>query len=132
MKPAKIIAFLILCLHTAAYAADRRTSGSSKWNVEKSDHFIVYYRDAPAEDVTRINEYAERYYHNITEELGFTRFEDFWTWDVRVKIHLYNTRSEYIKETKRSEWSAAHINVITRDLYAYLDMANFLDVILPH
>lgn len=122
--------FTLICAGLSGNCAAQ--TGIPKWNVKKSDHFIVYYRTAPVEDVNRIVESAERYYDEITKELGFTRFEGFWTWDARVKIYLYNTRSEYIKETRHSEWSGAHINLITRELYGYLDMADFLDVILPH
>jgi hypothetical protein len=92
----------------------------------------VYYRGAPLEYVDRIVKEAERNYRDISEELGFTRFDKFWTWDKRVKIYLYNTRGEYIKETRQSEWSGAHINIIMREVYAYLDMENFLNIVLPH
>jgi hypothetical protein len=122
--------FMLICAGLSGTCTAQ--TGASKWNIKKSDHFIVYYRDARLEDVSQIIEYAERYYDNITSQLGFTRFEGFWTWDARVKVYLYNTRGEYVRETKHSEWSGAHINIITRELYAYLDMADFLGIILPH
>lgn len=105
---------------------------SAKWFVKKSEHFIVYYKNAPVKYIDEIIVLAEHYYNEITHELGFTRFDNFWTWDARVKIYLYDTKSEYMNETKRSAWSGGHVNVITRELHTYLNMDNFSDVILPH
>jgi hypothetical protein len=75
---------------------------------------------------------AEAYYDNVTEELGITRFEGFWTWDARVKIYMYDDKASYTTQTKRASWSGGHVNVITHEIHAYINMDDFLDVILPH
>jgi len=111
------------------------TSGEAlvyRWNTKKSEHFVLYYQNAPIEYTDDILDKAEGYYDSITKELGFTRFEGFWTWDKRTKIYLYDNRKDYMEGTNGSGWSAAHVDVINRDVYAYINMDNFLDIILPH
>ena len=105
---------------------------TSLWQIKKSDHFIVYYQDAPTgyidEEITK----AERYYRDITEELGFTRYEGFWTWDKRAKIYLYKDKDSYQAATNQPAWSGAKVEVVRRQLDAYVHMEYFLDNILPH
>ena len=69
---------------------------------------------------------------SITEELGFTRFQGFWTWDNRAKIYLFKDVLEYQKATNQPRWSGAQANVITREIYTYINMKDFFEVILPH
>jgi len=127
----KIIAIILLftfCLCTTSYAE----IATSLWHVGKSEHFIIYYKSAPSGYIDGVLKKAESYYDTITGELGFTRFEGFWTWDKRAKIYLYDTKEEYTKETGRLEWAVAHADVISREIYSYVNMKNFLEVILPH
>ena len=100
--------------------------------ITKSDHFIIYAREVPAGYLDDLVTKAEAYYQQITEQLGFTRFEGFWTWDQRAKIYLYNDRAEYQQTTKEPGWSEAGANVLTREIYTYVNMAGFFEAILPH
>ena len=120
------IIFVFLCSPPCALASN------PAWHDEKSEHFIVYYQDVPLEYVRKIIKESEKYYNSITEELGFMRYEGFWTWDSRAKIYLFNTKSDYSRTSGRSEWSAAHTDVITREIFCYMDMENLLNIILPH
>ncbi|MCX5712263.1 MAG: peptidase MA family metallohydrolase [Candidatus Omnitrophica bacterium] len=119
---------LFLLLANVSYAQ----VNSSLWTTRKSDHFVVCYQDAPLEYVDQILDKAEGYYNSITEELGFTRFKDFWTWDKRTRIYLYNSRADYQKQAKQPKWSAAGTNVISKQIYCFVNMNNFFDNILPH
>lgn len=104
----------------------------SDWNTEKSDHFIVYYQKASPDHVAEILRRAEYYYNAITDDFGFTRFGDFWTWDNRARIYLYDNSSDYKKITNSPGWSGAGVNVNTREIYTFVNMENFYDTILPH
>jgi hypothetical protein len=100
--------------------------------VQKSTHCIIYYQDAPLGYVDNFISKAEYYYNSITEELGFTRFEGFWTWDKRVKIYLFKDRGNYQKMTNQPAWSGGEVNVLTREISTYINMEDFFEVILPH
>jgi len=123
-----IFGIIFIFLWSAPCAAFSR----SAWNEEKSEHFIVYYQDASLKDVKKIIKQSEKYYDSVTEELGFTRYEGFWTWDSRAKIYLFNDKKSYSKASARGAWSAAHTDVISREIFCYMDMENLLDIILPH
>jgi len=105
---------------------------TSLWNTKKSEHFIVYSQDSSLSYIDELINKVESYYTSITEELGFTRFQGFWTWDNRAKIYLFKDALEYQKATNQPKWSGAEANVITREIYTYKGMEDFLDRILPH
>ena len=116
-------AFLIVPAHAESI--------SSLWQTEKSQHFIIYYQNAPAEFIDELVYKAEDYYNSIMEELGFRRF-DFWTWDNRAKIYLYNDKSSYLKETQDKIWSAGQVSIRSRVIKTFIGQNNFFDSILPH
>ena len=104
----------------------------SYWNTKKGEHFVVYYRNAPIEYVDQVISFAETYYASVTTELGFTRFDQFWTWDNRAKIYLYDDNKEYQRLAKQPEWSGACANIYTREIKTYINMRHFFNSILPH
>lgn len=108
------------------------TFEESFWSVKKSAHFAVYYKSLDSEDyVNDVLKYAERYYEDITEELGFTRF-NFWTWDNACKIYLYPSSKEYFEGTGQPGWSGAAAYLKTRTIKSFVRKENFLKKVLPH
>jgi hypothetical protein len=105
---------------------------TSLWQVKKSDHFIVYFKETPPDYLDKLIRQAEIYYNSITEELGFTRFEGFWTWDKRCKIYLYPSAKEYQRATGRPAWSGASVNILERTINTYVFEKDFMEVVLPH
>lgn len=104
---------------------------SSYWTTQKSQHFIIYYNSVPQDYVTNLVNSAEKYYNSIVDNLGFRRF-NFWSWDNRAKIYLYPTRDDYLKDTKRSAWSGAAVNVSNKTIQTFIGQDDFFDSILPH
>jgi len=104
---------------------------SSYWQIEKSQHFIIYYQDAPNEFIEKLVYQAEDYYNSIVEELGFRRF-DFWSWDNRAKIYLYNNSADYLKETQSSPWSGGQVSIARRTIKTFIGQEKFFDSTLPH
>ena len=102
------------------------------WNVKTSSHFIVYFKEDEGDYVDVLIEKAEQYYDNITYELGFTRFDDFWLWEKRCKIYLYPSAQEYHRVTGQPEWSVGEANIIEKTIETYLYEKDFLENILPH
>jgi hypothetical protein len=123
--------FLLWCCISDAEAIPP-TVTTSLWDTQKSTHFIVYYQEAPPACVEELINKAEGYYSTITEELGFTRYEGFWTWDNRARIYLFKDKTDYQKATDQPVWSGGETNVITREIYTYIDMKDFFRVLLPH
>ncbi|OIO35670.1 MAG: hypothetical protein AUJ74_05495 [Candidatus Omnitrophica bacterium CG1_02_44_16] len=98
---------------------------------KKSDHFIIYYKDVPAEFVGTIIDYSERYYDELTIKLGFTRY-DYWTWDKRVKIYVYPDQEAYLKETKQPSWSSGVAAYDQKTIWTFPRESGFFDSLLPH
>ena len=100
----KSILFLIalLSLGKISFAEE-----AVKWNIEKSTHFIVYYKEAKEGFIKELVTYAENYYDRIAENLGLRRY-DFWLWDRRAKIYIYNDSKDYIASTNQPSWSAGY------------------------
>jgi len=119
--------FLIVSIKTSAFAAVNATL----WQDKKSQHFVIYYQDAPLDYVDNLIDQAEKYYNDIVDELGFRRF-DFWTWDKRAKIYLYSSSEEYLKDTGRVAWSGAMVDIKKRTIKTFINQENFMQSILPH
>ncbi len=108
------------------------TFEESFWEVKKSNHFAVYYKSWESNDyVNDVLSYAERYYEDITEQLGFRRFE-FWTWEKQCKIYIYPTPKEYYDATGQPVWSAATAYIKERTIKTFVRREEFLETILPH
>lgn len=101
------------------------------WNVKKSMHFIVYYKNAQEHFLERLIEKAENYYDAIADNLGFRRF-NFWLWDNRAKIYIYDNALSYQAETGQPSWSAGCAAVRDKIIKTFPDAAGFLDTTLPH
>jgi len=104
---------------------------SSFWQTSKSQHFIIYYQEAPSSFVDELMSRAENYYNGIMDNIGFRRF-DFWSWENRAKIYLYDNQAAFQKETQRSSWAGAVVSVHNRVIKTYVGQSAFFDSILPH
>lgn len=110
--------------------AQAQTTGLP-WQENRSQHFIVYYREAPPEFVEELIHRAEFFYNSIVDEIGFRRF-DFWSWDNRARIYLYRNAAEFQKATQNSSWARAVVFVNDRTIKTYVGQSGFFDSILPH
>lgn len=105
--------------------------GAEEFLEKKSTHFIVYYKGIPEEFIDTVIEYGERYYDQLNEKLGFTRF-DYWTWEKRAKIYIYPDLDSYVKATGQPAWSGGVAAYDQKTIWAYPREAGFFDSLLPH
>ncbi|MFA5500821.1 MAG: peptidase MA family metallohydrolase [Candidatus Omnitrophota bacterium] len=120
-----IIALTCLCLFPASLFGE-------DFLEERSEHFFVYYyKGIPADFVSKTIVYCERYYKNITDSLGYTRF-NFWTWNDRAKIYIYPDQIAFRKNTNQAYWSAGAASYEIKTIWTFPQMAGFFDSILPH
>ncbi|MCK9594593.1 MAG: peptidase MA family metallohydrolase [Candidatus Omnitrophica bacterium] len=104
---------------------------AEQWNASKSTHFVVYYKNAPQKFIEEVKDKAEGYYQAITRELGFLRF-DFWLWDNRASIYVYDNAQEYQEGTGRPAWSAGAAMPKDKVVYAFVSEDGFFNRTLPH
>jgi hypothetical protein len=101
------------------------------WRVFKSTHFLVYYQQAPDDFLNQLTQKAEEYYDEITNDFGFNRF-NFWTWDNRAKIYLFDNQDEYRQANSNLDWSAGLVTVNNKSIQSYLTAPGLKDNILAH
>jgi len=101
------------------------------WKLFKSTHFLVYYKAASEDLLNRLTQRAEEYYNKITDDLGFTRF-NFWTWDDRAKIYLFDSQAEYMRATGTPDWSGGQALAGAKVIRTFITAPDFLENILPH
>ena len=108
------------------------------WYELKETHFIIKYKESKdvslAHDILRK---AEEYYNKIAYQIGYARYQDFWTWDDRVKIILFSDQKSFTDTTGQPEWSAGfasrHSNLFkSRAIVTFKQENNFLEGLLPH
>jgi hypothetical protein len=103
---------------------------AGEWREEKSDHFIVYFKNAPADFVQKAIKRAEEIYRRTTTTLGITRYDP-WTWDKRVKIFIYDNATDY-RSSAGYGWSGGIVGVDGRTIMTYPSASGFFDSLLPH
>lgn len=131
------IAFIFgLIVSTQNISVEAGSLGKGKipsgWQEERSTHFIVYSNPAISSSyIRKVISKAEDCYIDITDSLGFTRF-NFWLWEDRTKIFLYNTQEEYQKGSGQPEWTGAAVDIRNKHIYTYYLEDKFFDRFLPH
>jgi len=123
MKRCFVLFFVFLLFGQAAAAEG--------FKEKRSTHFIVLYQDAPDDFVEKVINGAESYYDRITEELGFRRF-DFWLWENRAKIYIYNDSSSYQAASGQPRWSAGAVLPKRKIIQTFVCAGDFLETTLPH
>jgi hypothetical protein len=103
----------------------------SPWQAQKSQHFVVYYQDAPADFTEELIERAEDYYNGIMDEFGYRR-SDFWSWDKRARIYLYKDAEDFQQATRRSFWAGGVALIGSREIKTFVGQESFFDTVLPH
>jgi len=119
-----IILFVFSCLPIDLSIAD-------EWLEAKSSHFIVYYKDAKESFINRVIEKSEGYYDKIADDLGFRRY-NFWLWDNRAKIYIYNDADDYQVSTGQPAWSSGSAIPKDKIIRTFPGANDFFDRILPH
>lgn len=109
-----------------------RMAAAEDFLEHKGTHFIIYYyKDVPLEFVDTVLDSSERYYNDLTDKLGFRRF-DYWTWDRRAKIYIYPDQETFVKETKQPEWSGGVAFYEMKSIWTFPRASGFFDSLLPH
>src|SRR5208283_1102149 len=108
------------------------------WLKFEGDHFVVLCPPGSDEDeAPAILDHAENYYNNIADDIGYSRYQNFWTWGNRVKIILFGDEGSYTRQTGQPPWSQGFASIYSelfksRIIVSYKDQPNFIEVILPH
>jgi hypothetical protein len=103
----------------------------SDWQIRKSDHFIIYYK-IDEQLIDNIATRAEYLYDKLADSLGFARF-DFWLWEDRAKIYIYQDKESYLGDTTGlPHWSEGVAFYREKIIKTYRDSPRFLDSLLPH
>ena len=108
------------------------------WLKFQGDHFMVMCESGDDQDLAQdILNHAEDYYNEIADDIGYSRYQNFWTWDNRVKIILFHTQESYVRQTGQPPWSNGFASLYSelfksRIIVSYRDQQNFTQVLLPH
>jgi hypothetical protein len=108
------------------------------WLKFEGDHFVVLCPSSDDEELAHeVLDHAEDYYNNIADDIGYSRYHNFWTWDDRVKIILFPDLGSYVRQTGNPPWSGGFASIYSelfksRIIVSYLGQPRFVDVILPH
>jgi hypothetical protein len=120
----------ILFLFLLAFTVSCRAQETG-WKELKSTHFVVYYKDSPEDFIKELSDKAEIYYERIADNLGFRRF-DFWLWDNRAKIYVFDNAGAYKFSTGQPDWSVGCATVGSKTIHTFYNASGFMDRILPH
>ena len=123
----KCVLFLMIIVIAGLYGR----CWADPWKNTNSTHFIIYYKNAPDDFVNEVMDKSEGYYDKIADDLGFRRF-DFWLWDNRAKIYIYDNSQDYQQATGQPSWSSGCAYPKQKIIHTFPYAKKFFDTILPH
>ncbi len=126
---AAIVLFLLSAF--APVNADMNTADAESWNEIKGKHFIVYYVDNK-KFAKKVLSRAEKYYNKIARDLGFSRYDNFWSWENRAKIYLYRTHDDFVRATGKDPWIYGTVRYREKEIISYAWSKGLLNSLLPH
>ncbi|MDE2027352.1 MAG: hypothetical protein KGK03_02440 [Candidatus Omnitrophica bacterium] len=138
MRPLVLSAILFLTVQANAPADIDASFAPPGWQQFQGDHFVVLCPPGDTQDFANdVLNHAEDYYHDIADDIGYSRYRNFWTWNDRVKIVLFQDQAAYVRLTGKPAWSGGfaseHSRLFkTRVIVSYKGQPNFINVILPH
>ena len=101
------------------------------WREIKGDHFIIFYKTDEA-FAKQVVYKAEFYYTQIASDLGYARYSNFWQWENRVKIYVYDKEADFVAVTGQPGWSEGMANYKAKEIHIFNRGEGFLDGLLPH
>jgi len=111
---------------------------SQEWKEVKGKHFIIQYPVSVGTSwARRVLSASERYYDKIASQIGYARYQNFWTWNERVKVLIYPDKATFSQETGQPAWSRGGAGrdaglTHSRHIVTYKQEEGFLDGVLPH
>ncbi len=102
-----------------------------EWNLRKTAHFFIYYRHCPEDFLNRVEEVSEKSYYSIGDEMGFYR-DEFWVWENRAKIYIFDNRKDYLSYTKMGAWSGGCAFPRRKTICTYAGSRRFLGALFTH
>jgi len=129
----KFFKFTVVCLSgIALFFIGGSQCIAEHWKELGSTHFIVYYTGEEEFARDTLDD-AEVYYDRISFDLGYQRYQAFWTWEGRCNIYIYPDHQSYVRASGgQPEWSHGMAVYKTRKILSYAWHENFLDSLLPH
>lgn len=135
MKSIKVITSLclfFLLLFVRSGVESDANSRDEEWKVARTRHFIInYHRDLEWRFLDKTMRYAEQYYDEITDRLGFRRFE-YWLWENRAQIYIYKDKAAYLKATGMPDWSGGRAIYSEKIIESFPWAQKFFSQLLPH
>ncbi len=124
--------FLFLTGILAFSASLSPAADTPSWKKVSSPHFIVMHTGDESLAKT-VSERAESYYFTIAADLGYTRYQNFWLWDNRVKILIYPTAAAFSEACEAPAWAAGRASPQRHEIASYRQSGEgFLSALLPH
>lgn len=136
MYKIKIIIFLVILLLLLSIFNEGRAD--DLWFEKQSDHFIVKYLNSDDLDfIKQVLLKAESDYTKIADSIGYARYSNYWSWQDKVVIYIYEDSQHYTKSTGQPWWSSAgavrDLKLFdSRAIVTYKQEVGFTDEILAH
>ncbi len=106
-------------------------SSSQKWEEQKGQNFIIYYRDVPQDFVDTVMTSAQEDFGTVTANLGISRYQG-WSWDKRAIIYIYRDEEDYVQNGGQAGWSHGAALAEAKVIKTYPSAQGFFDSLLPH
>ncbi len=129
--------FFIIFL-TLSFCSLFHIAFADSFREQKGKHFIIFYPSSVESSWAKeVLNQSERYYNTIANTLGYSRYQDFWTWNNRVQIIIYPNQETFTSETGLPSWARGGAGrdkrlFNSRRIITYKQEEDFLDGVLPH
>jgi hypothetical protein len=103
-----------------------------------SKHFLAQFTLDDERGLARqVLDRAEMYYDKVARDIGYSRYQNFWTWESRVKIVIYPDQVSFARFTGQPAWSKGYASRDSqlfreRAIVTYNGQPDLLEEVLPH
>ncbi|OGW98528.1 MAG: apolipoprotein N-acyltransferase [Omnitrophica bacterium RIFCSPLOWO2_12_FULL_44_17] len=123
-----IVLFSFILIKSAA----GETAESEGWTVTAGDHFEVLQKKENPAVANEILTGAEERFKRIVSQVSYDTPLRSWAETNRVKIQIYDSKEDFIKEKKAPDWSSGLADYDWRTISSYRGASGFLNSVLPH
>ncbi|MBF0122850.1 MAG: hypothetical protein HQL21_05520 [Candidatus Omnitrophica bacterium] len=103
-----------------------------------SEHFRArFLTSSDRELARRALDRAEYLYKRVARDIGYSRYDGYWTWEKRAGIILFPDQISFSRFTGQPAWSVGYasresIFFHNKTIVSFSGQANFFDEVLPH
>ena len=138
MKQPFLIVIIFICVSLGAIGSSFAVDIGEGFTEIVSEHFRArFLTSSDRELARRALDQAEYFYQRVARDIGYSRYDGYWTWEKRAGIILFPDQISFARFTGQPTWSVGYASRESiffhhKTIVSFSGQPNFFDEVLPH